>query len=408
VSTEERTCNLSTCSNTFVPKVYNQSYCSPDHRRLGVNETRRVGKFDTRTCEYCGIEYTPRRFDQRYCSVQHSAQALNESRYPDVEREKAKPNAEVEDLKRELSLYEREWKAKPRWLQTQKKERERYGTLIAFLSDTHYGEVVIAKEMADYNAYNLDIAEQRTKRFFERTMRVAKQYLAGVTYDGIVLALGGDLVSGDIHEELEQTNEMSTYETVEWAVPRLRAGIELWLEEFGQVHVVSAPGNHGRNTKKPRHKKRSANNADTHIARLLAGSMDGVDGVTFDVPRSLDASFEIYGRRFALEHGDEARGGNGQVGAMGPVKIRAYRRLLQTSMEGAAMDYLLVGHFHQLVMAPQQGFVMNGSLKGYDEYARAKAFKPEPPQQALMVMTPEHGLTVCTPLFVGNREAEGW
>ena len=39
--------------------------------------------------------------------------------------------------------------------------------------------------------------------------------------------------------------------------------------EFGAVHVVSAPGNHGRNSKKPRSKRRSANNADTLIEILM-------------------------------------------------------------------------------------------------------------------------------------------
>jgi hypothetical protein len=60
--------------------------------------------------------------------------------------------------------------------------------LVAFFSDAHFGEVVQPGELGGYNAYDLAIAEKRTRMFFER--------LAGVEYDGIVLPLG-DLVSGD-------------------------------------------------------------------------------------------------------------------------------------------------------------------------------------------------------------------
>jgi hypothetical protein len=69
--------------------------------------------------------------------------------------------------------------------------------LVAFFSDAHFGEVVQPGELGGYNAYDLAIAEKRTRMFFERTITVARHYLAGVEYDGIVLPLGGDLVSGD-------------------------------------------------------------------------------------------------------------------------------------------------------------------------------------------------------------------
>ena len=72
------------------------------------------------------------------------------------------------------------------------------------------------------------------------------------------------------------------------------------------------------------------------------------------------------------------------------------------------MDYSLVGHFHQYVPAASQGFVMNGSLKGYDEYARGWSFTPEPPQQALMVVTPEFGITQNVAVRVSKRSEEGW
>lgn len=306
---------------------------------------------------------------------------------------------------RELDLFDREWTADPKWLRPKRKAEQHGGTLVAMLSDTHYGEVVDAREMGGYNAYNLEIAERRTKRYFEKLLTLPNEYLAGVSYEGIVLALGGDLISGDIHDELVETNELSTLETVEVVLPWLKAGIEKLYEVYGNVHVVSVPGNHGRPTRKPKHKGYSPSNADSHIARLLATF---TEGATFNVPRSTDVSFQVQGREFSMEHGHSAKGGDGQVGALGPVKRLVLRKKQQMQEEGQPFKYLLVGHFHQFVAAQGQGFVMNGSLKGYDEFARSFHFVPEPPQQALMLVTPEHGITVTMPILVGDRKTEGW
>lgn len=321
----------------------------------------------------------------------------------------ASAKIEVQGAHRELDLYQHDYSERPKWMKAPRGDKKNHATLIAFLSDTHYGERVDPAEMDGYNAYDLAIAEARTARFFERTIRIARSYFAGVEYDGIVLALGGDLVSGDIHEELVETNEISTYEAVLWAIPKLAAGIEMFAEEFGSVHIVSAPGNHGRNTKKPRAKRRSANNADTLIARLVARQFEGREGVTFDVPESFDVAFTVYGSRFSMEHGDQMRfAGTAEIGALGPVKRGTMRKKTQLSAEGKPFDYNLVGHFHQYVPAASQEFIMNGAVKGYDEFARTWHMKPEPPQQALMVCTPEFGITTQAPVLVSDRKAEGW
>ncbi len=359
-----------------------------------------------------GIEdYADEQYQARFGENQEIARAnrVLRAELGRAQSELANVKDDLGQAERELALYEAEFSAQPKWTKAPKDDKTNYGTLVAFFSDSHYGEVVDPSEMDGFNAYNLAIADQRTGRFFERTTRLARDYMAGVEYEGIVLALGGDLVSGDIHEELEQTNEVSTYEAVLWAVPRLVAGIELLASEFGNVHVVSAPGNHGRNSQKPRSKRRSANNADTLIARLVARQFEGNEAVTFDVPDSFDVSFAVYGSRFAVEHGEQMRfSGTSEIGAYGPVKRGTLRKSRQAQTEGRPFDYNLVGHFHTYIPAASQGLVMNGSLKGYDEYARTGHFLPEPPQQALMLVSPEHGIGMQAPILVGDRKMEGW
>lgn len=303
----------------------------------------------------------------------------------------------------------------PKWLRHSPGHTSGTAALVAFLSDVHAGEIVRPEEMGGVNAYNLRIADLRLKRFFDRIITLSRDYFAGVTYTGIVLNLGGDLVSGDIHDELEQTNELSVLDTTLWLAPRILAGIAALAEVFPSVHVVSQPGNHGRDSKLPRFKGRSAHNADTHIARMVAmywsQQNPSSSSVTFDIPESYDADFRLFGTRFTAEHGENLQKNNpgtSEIGSLGPVKRGSLRKARAKLEQGQPFDVMLVAHFHQLVYAPSQGFVMNGSLKGYDEYAKGLNLKPEPPQQALFVVTPEHGPTMHAPILVMDRKAEGW
>lgn len=327
-----------------------------------------------------------------------------------VREELAGAHAEIDAIRRELALYRRNYDDRPKWLAPTKPGTGR-AQLVAFLSDTHYGETIDLGEMDGYNKYDLAIAEERTRRFFERIVWMARHRLTGVKYDGIVLALGGDLVSGDIHDELEQTNARTTYNTTIWAAERLVAGAELLAETFGRVHVVSAPGNHGRDGKVPRYKGRSAHNADSHIARLMALLLAKRGDVTFTIPEALDATFSVYEWNFGLEHGDELMknfSGSAEIGWLGPLIRGTNRKINAYAAEGKRLDYCLWGHGHQQLPMPARGALGNGSLCGYNEFARGRKFRPEPPQQLLLVVDPTLGVTLPVPIFTQDRRAERW
>lgn len=403
-----KTCPV--CSTEFVPKRRTQVYDRTACAQKAANQKRiyggkRGGSKPSLTEE----QRADHRLEQKVREAQDRSRAS--ARELRVAREELRvAQGELEATAAELELFRAPLEVAPEWMRRPlDAAHEHRGTILAFLSDVHAGEAVRPEEMNGYNAYDERITDMRLGRFFERTILVAQNYLAGVEYDGIVLALGGDMVSGDIHDELQQTNWCSTYDACRWLAPRLKAGIEMLAEEFGKVHVVSAPGNHGRDSKRPRHKLRSAHNADTHVAHLVADRLEGEEGITFDVPESFDVDFECYGYRFSLEHGDNMRfNGTSEIGAIGPVTRGTLRKSRQAQTEGRPFVVNLVGHYHQYIPAYTTGFIMNGSLKGYDEFARSWHFRPEPAQQALAVITPEHGVTVNAPVIVAKRSAEGW
>ena len=161
----------------------------------------------------------------------------------------------------------------------------------------------------------------------------------------------------------------------------------------------------------PRYKRRSAHNADTLVARLVAREIAKVEGVTFEIPEALDASFKVYRFDFSLEHGDELSrsfSGTSEIGWLGPLTRGTNRKKNALAVQGRNLDYALWGHGHQLIPVPSRGFIGNGSVKGYDEYARGLKLRPEPPQQALMAVVPDHGITTQDPILVMDRAAEKW
>jgi len=294
----------------------------------------------------------------------------------------------------------------PQWLTPKKAKTAHHATITTILSDTHFDEQVNPDEVGGVNAYSREIATLRLRRYFDGCVMIARTMMSGVTFDGAVCMLGGDLVSGDIHEELAQTNEDSTLGTVLYWSELIAAGIGQLADEFGKVHVPVVVGNHGRRTRKPRAKGRARDNFDWMIGMLVAREFRADDRVTFDIPDAFYTQFDIYGTTYRLEHGDQASGGGGWMGPLGPIMRRQVKVEQQAQTLDSPFDHMVVGHYHTYVSLPRA--TMNGSLKGVDEYALMGGFGTEDPQQAMWLTTPERGITMRAPVLCLDRKAEGW
>jgi len=295
----------------------------------------------------------------------------------------------------------------PKWLSSPPKSKTKHhATPWLMLSDLHLDEVVNPAEMHHVNAYDREIAKLRLYETARRFVNVTRDYWTGLTYDGAVVALGGDMFSGDIHEELTATNEDTVLGSLDYWLDHLAAVIGMLADEFGNIHVPVVVGNHGRRTRKPRAKLRARDNFDWFLGRALARIFANNPRITFDVSEAADCLIPSYGHTVMLTHGDQARGGGGIGGIWPPIMRLDARKRQRQAAFSMPYDLLIMGHWHQLVFGPS--FVVNGSLKGYDEYAMTENFGFEPPAQAAWLMTPEHGKTWTAPLLPADRAAEGW
>jgi len=124
------------------------------------------------------------------------------------------------------------------------------------------------------------------------------------------------------------------------------------------------------------------------------------------VPESSDCLVNIYGRGHLLTHGDQANGGAGIGGIYPPIMRLRARKAQRYLAVGSSFDTLWLGHWHQYLPSPS--LVVNGSMKGYDEYAYVNNFQHEQPQQALAVVTSHRGIILQAPVFCADRERESW
>ena len=117
------------------------------------------------------------------------------------------------------------------------------------LSDLHWGERVKRAQVNGVNEFDMTIARRRLKHTVMQTAKLCKILDRDMRYPGIVVKLGGDMVGGNIHEELAGTNEANIMPVVLDLYRELVASIRFLADVFGYVFVPCVSGNHDRSTK---------------------------------------------------------------------------------------------------------------------------------------------------------------
>lgn len=293
---------------------------------------------------------------------------------------------------------------RPRMEPVSVKSRNGQYTVIVHLSDWHCGEVVNIDEMEGLNSYNLSIFKSRVNKLGAAAKSLLTQYWKGDRPpEKIILIFGGDMITGEIHEELAKTNDALSAPAVRHCAERLAGLVDLF-RTLAPVDVYSIPGNHGRLTKKPESKGMAVNSFDTlitHVVEMICQHTKGKP-VRFFYPKSGDALFKVYHLTFCAAHGDRigSKGGQGFIGPIatilrGLAKTRAYYAGQQIML-----DYVLVGHFHTTSKLPR-GF-SNGSLPGPSEYSRDLKADPEPAKQNMIIVHSEKGVIDFQELLCGS------
>lgn len=281
---------------------------------------------------------------------------------------------------------------------------------ILHYSDFQWGETVSLEEMGGRNCYDSAIASLRLIRSYSIAGNLLTKHWKGEEPPArLVIILGGDLFSGDIHEELQETNDIPMPRVVKVVVQQLVMAIDHLLGTVAcPIDIYSTPGNHGRKTKKPRHKTYVRTNFDALVSDLIEWHYKTIRNekrINIFRSESTDALFEIYGWKFCATHGDMmgTKGGKGFIGPVAPIT----RGMKKVHAEYAALqifvDYILTGHYHTRLMT-EEGWA-NGSLVGPSEYSLLELrARPAPASQNFFSVHPEKGINMERAIFVGHPD----
>lgn len=267
--------------------------------------------------------------------------------------------------------------------------------MLLLWSDLHAAERVDLEQMNGINEYDWRIMMRRHDAILAAVTSFKEKLAYPVPR--LQIAALGDMVTGDIHEELVETNE---YVLMEAALQLGLDGaefIEALVPEFERIDIDGIVGNHGRRSKKPK-AKNAHDNFDWMVYHLLRIRLSKYASVRVTVPKASQHPIKMCDRFTCLMfHGDGIRSTMPGV-PWGGVARRTRELERQFEPVVGRISHFLVGHFHQDNVADGRRVIMNGSVKGPDEYSIKQFGGGCEPVQLLLTFHPKRGLVAVNPL----------
>ncbi|MDI9847395.1 hypothetical protein QM467_04880 [Rhodoblastus sp. 17X3] len=293
------------------------------------------------------------------------------------------------------------------WAPDKSPEGKHREAIVLPISDVHMGEVIDLDQMGGRNSYNRSIAARRLERLFQSAVKLGTTHWEGPAPAVIYVVLLGDLITGEIHDELAKTNDLLSIPAVRELSGLLISGLDLLLKSFScEIRVVALPGNHGRTTRKPEAKGHAINSYDTLVAWQIESwyRAKGEKRLSFSAPLSGDALISICGWNVLFTHGNNigSRGGMGMVGPAATISRGMQRVIQDYAAIGTVIDYVVTGHFHTPIEL-EYGFC-NGSVPGPSEYSMQGRMRSHPASQWFLTFHPVRGVARRWKIYLGRPE----
>lgn len=213
-------------------------------------------------------------------------------------------------------------------------------TVVAVLSDLHYGANVSASETGYLNFGPTEEARCTAKMAYE----VGNYKIEHRDQTELVVCLLGDIVENHLHQ-LRDAADMA--EQVSRAISALLHFFQYVATKYGKITVYCASGNHDRNKhlqSQRAESKKVANSYATIIYDALARALRSHQNISFVIPETAWCLFTAQGNTFYVTHGDT----NLDPGSPGnSVNVGSLENQTNRIMAGLGrIDCFIVGHVH--------------------------------------------------------------
>ncbi len=273
------------------------------------------------------------------------------------------------------------------------------------LSDLHVGEVVNFEVTGGMNEYNLDIFRNRMGYLLDLVINLIDLRRGKLDIPKLTILADGDFISGLIHDELLKTNQVNVMEQTMFAACIVAHIIMQLSHYFEEIHFSGTVGNHGRNQQKREHKETYVN-WDYICYQMIAQFLRDQENVTFDIPKSKWQITKIENVEFLHFHGDGIKmwAGFPWYGVN-----RAVKNLRESLTLGdRTFDAVALAHFHvpNRYEAPMGPWIVNGCVKGADEFALNALHSTIRPIQTLFFVHHRVGVLGDEPLYLDVAKEE--
>tara|TARA_R110000824_G_scaffold30584_3_gene100435 strand:- start:1880 stop:3214 length:1335 start_codon:yes stop_codon:yes gene_type:complete len=274
--------------------------------------------------------------------------------------------------------------------------------VVAPLTDLHIGDNVNLEQMAGLNSYNIDIFNRRLYGWATQLLNLVELRRNVAPVDELIIPMLGDMVSGDIHEELARTNIDNCMQQMIRGANLIAQAIMFLAPHFSKITIPCVVGNHGRMTRKPPMKDKYMD-WDYMLYQWVATYLHKQTHITFSVPKAFINSFEIGNSSILIMHGDSISGaGSNQAISKGVTGLRAFLQFRNT-LEDAIVtsqddvitqfDSVMMGHFHRIeeIDIGTGTIHICGTMKGGDEFAAQRLHAINKPRQLVTYWHPKYG-----------------
>ena len=273
------------------------------------------------------------------------------------------------------------------------RKKKPQASVILALSDLHVEERVRPEEVRGLNDYDLAEAHRRIGEVTKRAKRLIEHEQGLTDIRRIVLWIGGDLISGHIHDELIESAQLAPLAAIRWVAERITTVIDEISAIGLPVVIVTSSGNHGRSTASRRISGENDHSFEQHLYHTMAAT-ETRKNVTWRVSDGYHNIIDLDGFVVRFHHGHAMRGGGGFGGL-----VPSANKLIASWNASQHADLDIFGHLHQFTVSRK--FVANGSLIGPSPFGDRLGFPADPPCQAMVVVDHRHSrVTKAIPVFV--------
>ena len=268
-------------------------------------------------------------------------------------------------------------------------------TVIAPLSDTHVGEQVYTDQMIGINSYDWDLFNQRLYGWANQLLNLVNYRRNIAPVDNLIVPMLGDMISGDIHEELARSNISNCMEQMIRGANLIAQALMFLAPHFKSIKVPCVVGNHGRMTRKPPMKDKYMD-WDYMMYQWVATFCKNQDNLSFELPKSYLHVFPVYDNRILIMHGDSVSGAGSNTSITRAITnlrgVFQYKETKEKSEE-LRFDSAMIGHFHRIdeIDIGTGELHICGTMKGPDEFALQRLHTATKPKHLVTYWHPKYG-----------------